>query len=102
MSSLLGKAIFIIFLSVDMLSDTDKEALDFVIEKFGKMGQWKLRDYTHKYPEWYQYKDLFENKLTRRERIETKELLSTLKDDPLSMPRKHVKESEKILTGNFD
>ena len=89
-------------ITFDMLSDTDKEALDFVIEKFGKMGQWKLRDYTHKYPEWYQYKDLFENKLTRRERIETKELLSTLKDDPLSMSRKHVKESEKILTGNFD
>ncbi|MBI5409364.1 MAG: SocA family protein [Nitrospirae bacterium] len=89
-------------INFDMLSDTDKEALDFVIEKFGRMGQWKLRDYTHKYPEWHKYKDLFENKLTRRERIETKELLSTLKDDPLSMPRKHVRESEKILTGNFD
>jgi uncharacterized phage-associated protein len=89
-------------ITYDMLSDTDKEALDFVIEKFGKMGPWKLRDYTHQYPEWYQYKDLFENKLTRRERIETKELLSTLRDDPLSMPRKHVKESEKILTGKFD
>ncbi len=89
-------------ITFDMLSDTDKEALDFVFEKFGRMGQWKLRDYTHQYPEWYQYKDLFENKLTRRERIETKELLSTLKDDPLSMPRKHVKESEKILTGKFD
>ncbi|MBI4843544.1 MAG: SocA family protein [Nitrospirae bacterium] len=86
----------------DMLSDTDKEALDFIVEKFGKMGKWELRDYTHKYPEWYQYEDLFMNKLTKRERIETKELLSTLKDDPLAMPRKHVKESEKILTGTFD
>ncbi len=89
-------------ITFDMLSDTDKEALDLVFEKFGKMGQWKLRDYTHKYPEWYQYKDLFENKLTRRERIETKELLSTLKDDPLAMPRRHVREAEKILTGTFD
>lgn len=86
----------------DMLSDTDREALDFVVEKFGRMGQWKLRDYTHKYPEWYQYEDLFKNKLTKRERIETKELLSTLKDDPLSISRKHVQESEKIVTGNFD
>lgn len=89
-------------ISFDMLSDTDKESLDFVYDKFGKMGKWELRDYTHKYPEWYQYEDLFKNKLTKRERIETKELLSTLKDDPLAMPRKHVKESKKILTGNFD
>ena len=89
-------------IAFEMLSDSDKEALDFVLEKFGKMKQWELRDYTHRYPEWYQYEDLFNNKITRRERIDTKELLSTLKDDPLKMPPKHVKESEKILTGNFD
>lgn len=86
----------------DMLSETDKEALDFVIEKFGHMTSWKLRDYTHQYPEWYQYEKLFQSKRTKRERIDTKELLSTLKDDPLTMSRRHVKESEKILTGNFD
>ena len=86
----------------DMLSDTDKEALDFVVEKFGTMSSWKLRDYTHQYPEWYQYEDMFKSKRTKRERIDTAELLSTLKDDPLKMPRKHVKESENILTGKFD
>jgi uncharacterized phage-associated protein len=86
----------------DMLSESDKEALDFVVERFGKMKQWELRDYTHKYPEWYRYEELFKNKLTRRERIDTKELLSTIKNDLLKMPRKHVKESEKILTGKFD
>jgi len=86
----------------DMLSDTDKEALDFVVEHFGSMSSWKLRNYTHQYPEWYQYEDLFRSKRTKRERIDTKELLSTLKDDPLKMPRKHLKESEKILTGKFD
>ncbi len=88
--------------SFDMLSDTDKEALDFVVEEFGRMSSWKLRDYTHQYPEWYQYEDMFKSKRTKRERIETKELLSTLQDDPLKMPRNHVKESEKILTGKFD
>ncbi len=86
----------------DMLSDTDKEALDFVIEKFGKMSSLKLRDYTHKYPEWYQYENLFKNKRTKRERIDTRELLSTFKDDFLKMPAKHIRESEKILTGKFD
>jgi hypothetical protein len=75
------------------------------------MKQWELRDYTHKYPEWYQYEDLFKNKLTKRgvrlrltrsQRIDTKELLSTIKDDFLKMPPKHVKESKKIFTGKFD
>ncbi len=88
--------------SFDMLSDSDKEALDFVVEKFGKMGKWKLRDYTHRYPEWLQYEDLFNNKLSKRERISTKELLSTIKDDPLKMPSRLIKESEKVLTGKFD
>lgn len=86
----------------DMLSDTDKDALDFVIDQFGKMGKWKLRDYTHEYPEWKQYKDLFKNRRTKRQRLHTKELLSTIKNDPLAMPRKHIKESEKMLTGTFD
>lgn len=89
--------------SFDMLSESDREALDFVVEKFGRMGQWKLRDYTHKYPEWYQYEELFTNKLTKRERIDTKELLSTIENDPLQAPsRQHIKESRKILSGDFD
>ena len=88
--------------SFDMLSETDREALDFVIEHFGKMRSWKLRDYTHKFPEWYQYEDLFKNNLTKRERIDTKELLSTIKDDPyFKTSRKHIGETEKILAGNF-
>ena len=89
-------------ITFNMLSDTDKEALDFIIEKFGSMNSWQLRDYTHQYPEWYQYEDMLKSKLTKRERIDTKELLSRIKNDLLSMPRKHVKESEKILTGKFD
>lgn len=89
-------------ITLDMLSESDIEALDYVVEHFGKMSSWKLRDYTHKFPEWYQYEDLFKNKLTKRERISTKELLSTLKDDPyFKASRKHIKETEKILVGDF-
>ncbi len=88
--------------SFDMLSESDKGVLDFIIDKFGKMSQWKLVEYTHKYPEWYQYQDLFKEGLTRRERIETKELLSTIKNDPLLVPKAHISESKKLLTGNFD
>lgn len=90
-------------ITFDMLSDTDKEALDFIIEKFGGMNSWQLRNYTQQYPEWYQYEDMLKSRLTKRERIDTKELLyTTRKNDILRMPRKHVKESEKILTGKFD
>lgn len=85
----------------DTLSDTDKESLDYIIEHFGGMTSWALKDYTHKYPEWYKYENLFKNNLTRRERIETKELLSTIKDDPLAVSPRHIKESKKILTGTF-
>ncbi len=35
------------------LSDADLEVLDETWKKFGRMNQWKLRDYTHRYcPEW--------------------------------------------------
>lgn len=89
-------------LDYDMLSDSDKEALDFVIEKFGKMTTWELSEYTHKYPEWYKYESLFKNKMARRERIDTKELLSVLENDPLGMPEEHIEETKKILTGTYD
>jgi len=86
----------------DTLSETDKEALDFVIEHFGHMTSMQLSDYTHKYPEWYRYKDLFDSGLTKRERIETYELLSTIKDDPLGVSEEHIKETEKIIAGLFE
>lgn len=85
-----------------MLSDTDKEALNFVIDKFSSMGQWDLRDYTHEYPEWKQYKDLLKNHLSKRIRIKTEELLSLLPNDILAVPAEHIEESKKILLGTYD
>lgn len=86
----------------EMLSDTDKEALDFVINKFAPMDQWHLRDYTHKYPEWKQYEDLLKNQFTKRIRLKTEELFSLLPDDMLSVPLEHITESKKILLGIYD
>ncbi|MGQ0652975.1 MAG: type II toxin-antitoxin system antitoxin SocA domain-containing protein [Betaproteobacteria bacterium] len=35
------------------LSDADQEILEEVWKKFGRMDQWRLRDYTHRHcPEW--------------------------------------------------
>lgn len=89
-------------IELEMLSETDIEALNFVIEKFASMNQWKLKDYTHKYPEWYQHEYLFRNRRTKREKIDTSELFSLLDNDPIGMPENHIEESKKILTGNYD
>jgi uncharacterized phage-associated protein len=85
---------------LDALSDTDKEALDFVYENFGSMETWGrkgLVEFTHKYPEWARYKDLFESQKTRREPIATEELLTRIPGDPFDISEKHIKESRAIL-----
>jgi uncharacterized phage-associated protein len=88
--------------NTNRLSDTDKEALDFIINNFGKMRERDLINYVHEYPEWKQYKELFRQKLTKREKIETVELLSTLKNDLLGMTADHIEQSRAILTGTCD
>jgi len=85
----------------DMLSDSDREALDFIIEHFGNMDLWQLSEYTHQYPEWCQYEDSFKKGLIKKERIETHALLSTIENDPLGMPEEHIRETKEILTGQF-
>ena len=85
---------------LDMLSETDKEALNYVIEKFGSWPSLKLREYAHQYPEWYQYKELFEKSRIKRERIETEELLSII-DENFPVSVEHLEESRKIVTGDF-
>jgi len=53
---------------LDYLSETDIEALDFVIENFGHMSSFGLVDLTHKYPEWKRFEKSLENGM-KRERI---------------------------------
>jgi len=86
----------------DRLSETDIEALDFILEKFGKMGEKELIKYTHQYPEWKRYGNLFKRNETKREKIQTVELLSTLKNDYLAMPPEHIEQSRRILIGECD
>jgi uncharacterized phage-associated protein len=88
-------------LQYDHLSDTDKEALDFVIEKFGKKTGAQLTTYTHKYPEWAQHEHLFKGNAIRRVRIEPEELLSVIDDNCFGVSPEHVEESRKMVTGVF-
>ncbi len=89
---------------LDTLSETDKEILDFVINKFKNMDSKKLVEYTHKYQEWTQYKDLFENNSIKRARIKTEELLSLIieNDNDLNVSKEHIEETRKFLTGTFN
>jgi len=86
---------------LDLLSDTDIECLDFVIEKFGDFSKKSLIDYTHKYPEWSQYKALFDKEEIRREKIEVYEVVSIIENDFLRVDPRHMEESRNILNGTF-
>jgi uncharacterized phage-associated protein len=85
----------------DMLSESDMKAIDATIEKFGAMTSIDLSNYTHKYPEWYQYDDMFRNNKTKRQRIKNEELLSVIKEDRdfFAVDEADIEESRKILTG---
>lgn len=85
--------------SLQMLSESDIEALDFVVDHFGTMDKWDVVDYTHKLPEWKQYKHLFESGKTKRESIKTDELLWIVIDKHFSVSEEHVQGSLEILTG---
>ena len=71
---------------LEYLSDSDVEALDFVIAEFGDMDTWALRDLTHEYPEWKRYKQTLESQASRREKIKMEDFFeeSDLEHDPYS------------------
>jgi uncharacterized phage-associated protein len=85
--------------SLDLLSESDIEAMDVVIRHFGNKNKSDLVKYTHRYPEWLQFKQLFEHGKSKREKIQTQELLSTITGDPFNLPSEHMEESRRILTG---
>lgn len=87
---------------LEWLSETDIEALEFIVEHFGDMTKDQLINLTHDYPEWAQYKELFDRKEIKREKIEQKELLYLLENDPLAPSPDHLEESKNLLTGNFN
>lgn len=84
------------------LSETDIEALDFILNNFERIQRRDFIKYVHKYPEWKQYEELFKQNKMRRAKIDTVELLSTIEDDCLAMPSDHIGQSKKILMGTYD
>ncbi len=91
-------------LDYDMLSESDIEALDFVINCFGNKTNFELSEYTHKYPEWYQHEELFEKQPNARGDIELFELVSLINnDDPIGegLTSEQIEQSKLMLIGDF-
>jgi len=84
---------------LDMLSETDIEALDFAINNFQHLNQWKLVDETHKYQEWKRYEKLFNENATNRVDIQKEDFFtnSGLENDPyLEIPQDIVELSKEF------
>ena len=84
------------------LSESDKIALDFIIDNFGKMSTGLLREYTHKYPEWKQYESDFEQKQTQHENIDTEEMFSCLDGDPLAVDTDLIEMSKDVFYNLYE
>ncbi len=71
---------------LDFLSETDIEALDFVITNFGQMSSYKLVDLTHEYPEWKRFEQSLQSGM-KRERIRMEDFFEDprLEDDKFSV-----------------
>ena len=79
--------------ALDMLSETDIEALDFAIENFKHLDNWGLVDETHKYQEWKRYEESFKYNASKRENVYKEDFFtnSGTKDDPfLQIPKEIV------------
>ena len=87
---------------LEMLSQTDIEALEFSIKHFGTMDRWAVVDYTHRLQEWKQFEPLFKEKRIKRELIKIEELLCDPKDEHFSVPPEHINQSLEIIRGTFD
>lgn len=92
-------------IELNMLSDSDKEALDFACKNFGHHSSKDLVDITHEYPEWLRFKKTFEGNHTKREKIVMSDFFEDALNstDPFSEISKEVTElSKEFYFGEFD
>lgn len=54
---------------LNVLSETDLEALEFAFDNFGSLDQYKLAKLSHKYPEWFKFQNELESKTSTRENM---------------------------------
>ena len=92
-------------LDLDMLSESEIEALDFAIEKifrsYCKENQRNMKDLTHQYPEWKKFEKIIESGEAKRVDIDIRDFFDNpedLDDDPFKVtPDKLVKLSKELF-----
>jgi len=84
--------------SLDMLSETDKEALNFSVDLFGHKSSFQLVQETHKYPEWKRFEHTLSDTL-KREKILITDFFesSSIQDDPFDI----IPQDKVLLSKDF-
>ncbi|MBQ6567369.1 MAG: SocA family protein [Treponema sp.] len=54
----------------DLLSVSDKEALDFSVENFGSFSAYQLSEITHAYPEWSRFHEILDSHISSSEEMD--------------------------------
>jgi uncharacterized phage-associated protein len=84
----------------EMLSETDKQSLDIIINKFGTMDSKSLEDITHLYPEWKQHEEQLKSGSIKAVPISVEELFTTaIQNDPLGISLEKIKLAKDIYNG---
>jgi len=89
------------FKNYNMLSETDKEALEFAYENFGEYKTFDLVDITHKFYEWKRFENSLKNGLTREKILEEDFFtLTDFKNNPYkNIPTELVELSKEFYFG---
>jgi uncharacterized phage-associated protein len=83
----------------DLLSESDKEIIQEIVNKFGHMNSWDLIQLTHKYPEWAKFEQVLNNGIVKCENINISDMFSTIPNDPLGIPPDIIKDSKDVFLG---
>ena len=86
----------------DLLSESEIDGLNFVIDKFGKYSNSRLIDYTHEYPEWKQYEFALNEGVSSSVEIAKEDLVSVIKDNIFNVSEETLCHSREIVTGCFE
>ncbi|MDR2342317.1 MAG: SocA family protein [Campylobacteraceae bacterium] len=88
------------------LSDSAVESLDFAINTFSSIDEWRLVNKTHLYPEWKRFEEFFQNETNKNKRrdINTDDFFAPckVKNDPFSIiSQKTVEANKDWFKGDF-
>jgi uncharacterized phage-associated protein len=89
----------------DVFSKSDLETLDLIYSKYGKRSQFQLARFSHLYPEWNKFEELFKAKATTRENMTYLDFFKNPEQTPVedifSENARELDHSEKIFKENF-